>query len=132
MVGGRGINGREHADVLQSAQMAGTRGFFSRPHAPTCVCQLKGVWAKAGESLGCSGKLREEKEAERERGIHCPEKKNGVPPFIIVSSGSKAHRCLRGTRRGPGRKLSLRRLVEEAKNGIFVKWQKVFDAGLGK
>ena len=42
MVGGRGVNGREHADVLQSAQMAGTRGFFSRRHAPTCVWQLQG------------------------------------------------------------------------------------------
>ena len=41
VVGGRGVNGREHADVLQSAQMAGTRGFFSRPHAPTCVWRLK-------------------------------------------------------------------------------------------
>ena len=41
--GGRGcrVNGREHADVLQSAQMAGTRGFFSRPHTPTCVWQLQ-------------------------------------------------------------------------------------------
>ena len=37
VVGGRGVNGREHADVLQSAQMAGPRGFSSRPHAPTCV-----------------------------------------------------------------------------------------------
>ena len=42
VVGGRGVNGREHADVLQSAQMAGTRGFFSHPHAPTCVWQLQG------------------------------------------------------------------------------------------
>ena len=42
--GGRGcrVNGREHADVLQSAQMAGTRGFSSFPHAPTCVWQLQG------------------------------------------------------------------------------------------
>ena len=40
--GERHVNGREHADVLQSAQMAGTRGFFSRRHAPTCVWQLQG------------------------------------------------------------------------------------------
>ena len=38
----RRVNGREHADMLQSAQMAGTRGFSSRPHAPTCVWQLQG------------------------------------------------------------------------------------------
>ena len=42
VVGERGVNGREHADVLQSAQMAGTRGFSSFPHAPTCVWQLQG------------------------------------------------------------------------------------------
>ena len=48
---------------------------------------------KAGESLGCSGKLRGEEEAEREGGIWCPEKKNAVPPpFIIASSGRKASR----------------------------------------
>ena len=41
VVGGRGVNCRDYADVLQSAQMAGTRGFFSRPHAPTCVWCIK-------------------------------------------------------------------------------------------
>ena len=41
VVGERGVNCREHADVLQSMQMAGTRGFFSRPHASTCVWKLQ-------------------------------------------------------------------------------------------
>ena len=41
MVGGRGVNGQEHADVLQSAQLAGTRGFLSCPHAPTCIWKLQ-------------------------------------------------------------------------------------------
>ena len=53
------------------------------------------------------------------------------PSIIELRPGKSYWRC-KGTLRGCGKKLSSRRLVEEAKNGIFVKWQKVFDAGLGK
>ena len=42
VVGERGVNGREHADVLQSAQMAGIRGFSVRTRVSTCVWGLKG------------------------------------------------------------------------------------------
>ena len=66
---------------------------FPRPRVPTCVWRLQEVWAKVLGSIGCSGKLRGDKETKREGGIHCPEKKNGVPPFIIASSGRKASRC---------------------------------------
>ena len=58
---------------------------FPRPRVATCVWRLQEVWAKVLGSLGCSGKLRGEKEAEREGGIHCPEKKNGVlPPSSLL------------------------------------------------
>ena len=69
---------------------------FLPPRASTCVWQLKGAWAKAGECLGCSERLRGEREAERERGIHCPEKKNGVlPPSSLLPRAAK-HTGARG------------------------------------
>ena len=72
---------------------------FPRLRASTCVWQLKGAWAKAGECLGCSGRLRGEREVERERGIHCPEKKNGVlPPSSLLPPAAK----LTGARGGLG------------------------------
>ena len=37
VVGGCGVNGRERDDVLQSASLAGIRGFSARTRAPTCV-----------------------------------------------------------------------------------------------
>ena len=37
VVGGRSVNGRERDDVLQSASLAGIRGFSARTHAPTFV-----------------------------------------------------------------------------------------------
>ena len=131
VAGRRGVNGRVPCQALQSATLAGIRGFpaSARIHLRLAA---EGAWAKAGECLGCSRRLRGEREVERERNPLSREEKMGFSPFIIASSGSKAHKCLRGTRRGRGRKLSLRSLVEEAKNGILVKWQKVFDAGLGK
>ena len=39
---------------------------FPHPRASTCIWQLKGAWAKAGECLGCSERLRGEREAEDE------------------------------------------------------------------
>ena len=41
VVGGQCVNGREHADVLQSASLAGMCGFFPRPRVATCVW---GLW----------------------------------------------------------------------------------------
>ena len=89
MVGGRGVNGREHADVLQSAQMAGTRGFFSRPHAPTCVWQLQGGVNNVAMALDALGIHWRGEGVEREWKCCCPEKKSGsLPPFIIASPTS--------------------------------------------
>ena len=86
-----------------------------------------------GVSLGCSGGLRGEKEAEREGRSCCPEKTNGVSPsLIIASSGRKASKLQRETRRGCGKKMGSRRLVEVAGICIPKFCQKVFDDGLGK
>ena len=41
VVGGRGVNGRERDDVLQSASLAGIRGFSARTRASTCVWKLQ-------------------------------------------------------------------------------------------
>ena len=41
VVGGRGVDGRERDDVLQSASLAGIRGFSARTRASTCVKWLQ-------------------------------------------------------------------------------------------
>ena len=105
MVGGRGINGREHADVLQSAQMAGTRGFFSRPHAPTCVWQLQGGVNNVAMELDALGIHWRGEGVESEWKCCCPEKKSGsLPPFSIASRAGKHTRGRGGTSRGGGKK----------------------------
>ena len=53
-------------------------------------------------------------------------------PSIIELRPGKSYWSCKGTLRGCGKKLRPWRLVEEVKNGILVKWQKVFDIGLGK
>ena len=81
MVEGRGVNGREHADVLQSAQMAGTRGFPSRPHAPTCVWQLHAGVNNGKVALDGLEFARSEREMRKGGESGCPERKNGsLPP----------------------------------------------------
>ena len=79
------------------------------------------------------GRGRSEREVRKWEKCSCPEREKELFTPIIMAPRAAKHTGARGgTRRGRGRKLSLRRLVEEAKNGILVKWQKVFDAGLGK
>ena len=53
------------------------------------------------------------------------------PSIIELRPGKSYWRCKR-TLRGCGKKWRPWRRVEEVKAGVLVKWQKVFDAGLGK
>ena len=97
VVGERGVNGWEHADVLQSAQMAGTHGFFSRPHAPTCVWQLHGGVNNGKVAFDALGLARSEREMRKGGESGCPERKNGsLPPFIIDSRAGKNTRGIGG------------------------------------
>ena len=92
MVGVRGVNGREHADVLQSAQMAGTRGFFSRPHAPTCVWQLQGGVNNVAMALDALGIHWRGEGVERDWKCCCAEREKELftpPPFIMASRAGK-------------------------------------------
>ena len=53
-------------------------------------------------------------------------------PSIIELRPVKSYWRCKGTLRGCGKRLSSRRIVLVVKMVIFEKWQKVFDAGLGK
>ena len=93
--GGRGTRCQRSGALPRAPEHANGRHprLFARTRAPTCVWRLQGVWAKAEQSLGCSGMSRREREAEREGECCCPGKKNGsLPPFNHCSLGSKACR----------------------------------------
>ena len=60
------------------------------------------------------------------------ERKWGFTPPIIELWICHCYWSCKGTRRGCGKTLSPWRLVEDVKNGILEKCQKVFDNGLGK
>ena len=85
----------------------------------------EGHWMPWGASRGEEG-------GERVNMLLSREEKWIHAPLHHCLSGREAHRRLSGTRRGDGKMWSPWRLVEEAKNGILVKWQKVFDKGFGK
>ena len=99
MVRGRGVNGREHADVLQSVQMAGTRGFSSRPHTPTCVWKLQGGVNNVTMALDALGIHLSEEGGEKERGTADQGGKWGCFTPQSLSNGQGK---VTGGRRGSG------------------------------
>ena len=79
------------------ARLWPTSAAFPRPRASTCVWQLKGARAKAGECLGCSERLRGEKEAEREREESTVQRrKMGFSPPLSLLPRAEKHPGARG------------------------------------
>ena len=80
---------------------------------------LDGHWSEEGGEKG------------RELGLS-RERRRGFHPQIIDPRTCHCYWRLKGSRRSCGKKWRSWRLVEVVKNGILVKWQKVFDACLVK
>ena len=87
----RRVNGREHGSMLQSASLAGMRGFSACTRASTCVWKLQGRVNNGKVALDALELARSEREMTKGGESGCPKRKNGSLPHLIISPWAAKH-----------------------------------------